>query len=412
MSTENQEYSSKSIQVLEGLEAVRKRPGMYVGSTGPMGLHHLVYEVVDNSIDEAVAGFCNHIRVTIHKEDIIEVSDNGRGIPVDKHEKYNVSALEIVMTKLHAGGKFDNKTYKISGGLHGVGVSVVNALSEWLEVRVARDGKIYSQRYNCGVKEYDVKPVGKSETNGTQVKFRADSKIFETTEYNFDVLSKRLRELAFLNKGIKIEIRDLRKKEEKFHIFQFNGGIVTFIEHLNEAKNALHPKPIYFEYIKDDIQLEVAMEYNDGYAENVFAYVNNINTTEGGTHVSGFHAALTKTFNDYLKKYELDKKFNAVISGDDTREGLTAVLSLKIPNPQFEGQTKTKLGNSEVKGLVQTAVSEKLAVFFDENPKIGKIIIEKTMQAAKAREAARKARELARRKNELSSESLPGKLAG
>ncbi|MFC1503928.1 DNA topoisomerase (ATP-hydrolyzing) subunit B [Spirochaetota bacterium] len=405
------DYTSKNIQVLEGLTAVRKRPGMYVGSTGPEGLHHIVYEVVDNSIDEAVAGFCNHIRITILKDNIIEVADNGRGIPVDPHPKFKVSALEIVMTKLHAGGKFDNKSYKISGGLHGVGVSVVNALSEWLEVKVARNKKVYVQKYKRGKKEAPVKTKGKATNTGTLIRFKPDSQIFDAIDFNFDTLSKRLRELAFLNMGLRIEIRDMRKKQEKFHIFQFKGGIISFIEHINESKTSLHSKPIYFEYEKENMKIECAIEYNDGYTENVYTYVNNINTTEGGMHLAGFKAAMTKTFNDFVKKYELDKKTNIVITGDDTREGLTAVLSVKIPNPQFEGQTKTKLGNVEVKSFVQGAVQERLGAYFDENPKVGKNILQKSIQAAGAREAARKARELARRKTALSNESLPGKLA-
>ena len=405
------DYTAEQIQILKGLDAVKKRPGMYIGSTGIDGLHHLVYEVVDNSVDEAMAGFCTLIQVTIEKGNVIRVSDDGRGIPVALHSTEKMSALEIVMTKLHAGGKFDKESYKVSGGLHGVGVSVVNALSEWCEVEVYRDGKIYWQRYKRGIPEQDVRSIGDSDKAGTQTRFFPDRKIFESINFSFDVLSRRLRELAFLNKGIKITISDERLSQQKVNEFQFDGGIASFISYLNKNKVALHKDPIYFYAERDSTIVEVAIEYNDGYNENIFTYVNNINTKEGGTHLIGFKSALTRTLNDYLRKSKMSKKIDESLTGEDVREGLTAVISIKVQNPQFEGQTKGKLGNSEVKGIVESLVNEHLSFYFDENPSAIEKILEKTMVAAKAREAARKAKELTRRKTFLESSSLPGKLA-
>ncbi|WP_319416078.1 DNA topoisomerase (ATP-hydrolyzing) subunit B [Marispirochaeta aestuarii] len=404
-------YSAEHIQVLKGLDAVRKRPGMYIGSTGPDGLHHLVYEIVDNSIDEALAGYCSDIQVFLEKGNIVRVVDNGRGIPVDMHPLENVSALEIVMTRLHAGGKFDKNSYKVSGGLHGVGVSVVNALSEWCEVEVHRQGEIYTQSYDRGIPKEPVRSIGPTELKGTTIRFKADDEIFETTEYSFDILSNRLRELAFLNKGIKIVITDDRLTTPKVHEFKFDGGVKSFVEFLNKNRTVIQKEPIYFHVTKDDSELEVAIEYNDGFNESIFCFVNNINTREGGTHLVGFKSALTRTFNDLLKKSKYAKKMEESFSGDDTREGLTAVVSVKIPNPQFEGQTKAKLGNSEVKGLVESIVSENLSWYFDENPQTAEKLLDKIMTAAKARAAARKARDLTRRKNLLDSTGLPGKLA-
>jgi DNA gyrase subunit B len=404
-------YSAEQIQVLKGLDAVRKRPGMYIGSTGPDGLHHLVYEIVDNSIDEALAGYCSEIAVTIEKGNIIRVVDNGRGIPVDMHPIEKVSALEIVMTKLHAGGKFDKNSYKVSGGLHGVGVSVVNALSEWCDVEVHRQGQIYTQSYKRGVPNEPVRSIGQTDLKGTTILFKADDEIFEETSYSFDILSNRLRELAFLNKGIKITISDDRLTSPKVHEFKFDGGVKSFVEFLNKNRTVIQKEPIYFHVTKDMTELEVAIEYNDGFSESIFCFVNNINTREGGTHLVGFKSALTRTFNELLKKSKLGKKFEDTFSGDDTREGLTAVVSVKIPNPQFEGQTKAKLGNSEVKGIVDSIVSENLSWYFDENPQIGEKLLDKIMTAAKARAAARKARDMTRRKNLLESTGLPGKLA-
>ena len=404
-------YSAQSIQILKGLEAVRKRPGMYIGSTGPDGLHHLVYEVVDNSIDEALAGHCAAISVSIERGNVIRVTDDGRGIPVDIHTEENVSALELVMTRLHAGGKFDKKNYKVSGGLHGVGVSVVNALSEWLEVEVHREGQIYTQRYQRGVADGPVAVTGTTERHGTTVTFKADSTIFENVDYSFDVLSKRLRELAFLNRGIMIHIEDNRLPTQKTHDFKFDGGVREFVQYLNKNKTVVHREPIYFEAERDDVQVEIALEYNDGYNENIFTFVNNINTAEGGSHLIGFKSALTRTFNEYLKKSKLSKKIDESLTGDDVREGLTSVVSVKVPEPQFEGQTKGKLGNSEVKGIVESVTNEQLTVFFDANPTVIEAILEKTVVAAKARAAARRARELTRRKSFLESSGLPGKLA-
>lgn len=411
MAAAEKTYSSKNIQVLEGLDPVRKRPGMYIGSTGAQGLHHLVYEVVDNSIDEAMAGYCKNITVTIEKDNIIKVEDDGRGIPVDMHPKLKISALEVVMTKLHAGGKFDNETYKVSGGLHGVGVSVVNALSTELIAEVNKDGKLYRQVYHRGVPEEPVKEVGTSNKTGTTVTFKADPEIFETTVYDYKILANRLRELAFLNRGIRITLIDKRESEVVSNEFYYEGGIEMFITHLNENKKTLHDKPIYLHKTEDKTDVEVAMQYVDAYNENIFTYCNNINTTEGGTHLVGFRTALTRVYTDFAKKLELDKKNKITFMGEDTREGLVAVVSVKIPNPQFEGQTKTKLGNTEVRAVTEKLVVEGLNDYFSQNPKVIKAILEKIISAAQAREAARKARDLARRKNALESDSLPGKLA-
>ena len=408
-------YSANNIQVLEGLDAVRKRPAMYIGSTDAYGLHHLVYEIVDNSIDEALAGFCDNIQVIIHKDNSVEVIDNGRGIPVDMHPVYKKPALEIVLTKLHAGGKFNNDTYKVSGGLHGVGVSVVNALSKKFMVEVHRDNKKYTQSYSKGKPLADMKKGGESKNNGTKIHFWPDDEIFEISEFNFDTLSKRLRELAFLNAGIKITLRDERELKEKTskgteHIFQFKGGIVSFVQFLNESKTAIVKKPLYFHASKDNIDIEIALQYIDSYNENVFTYANNINTKEGGTHLVGFKSALTRVINDFLKKGKYDKNITQ-LSGDDVREGLVAIISVKIPEPQFEGQTKMKLGNSEVKGIVESATHENLSLFFDENPQDVKKIIEKCILGARARIAAKKARDLTRRKSALEHDTLPGKLS-
>ncbi|MBN1647072.1 MAG: DNA topoisomerase (ATP-hydrolyzing) subunit B [Spirochaetales bacterium] len=404
-------YSAQHIQILKGLDAVRKRPGMYIGTTGIDGLHHLVYEIVDNSIDEALAGFCTEISVIIEKGNVVRVEDNGRGIPVDIHPVEKVSALEVVMTKLHAGGKFDKNSYKVSGGLHGVGVSVVNALSTWFEVNVHKDGEIHTQSYDRGIPREPVKIIGKTDKKGTIARFFPDETIFETINFSFDVLTNRLRELAFLNKGIKINICDERLEKSKEASFQFEGGVKSFISYLNKNKTAIHREPIYIDVSKDDVELELALEYNDGYAEMVLSFVNNINTREGGTHLSGFRSALTRTINDFLKKSKISKKMDETLSGDDVREGLTAVVSVKVPNPQFEGQTKAKLGNSEVKGIVESLTNEHLSYYFDEHPQDIENILEKTVLAAKARAAARRAREMTRRKSFLDSSSLPGKLA-
>ena len=405
------EYGAKNIQVLEGMEAVRKRPAMYIGDVGVRGLHHLVYEVVDNSVDEALGGFADQVDVVIHGNNSVSVLDNGRGIPVDIHKGEKKPAVEVVLTILHAGGKFDKKTYKVSGGLHGVGVSCVNALSEWLEVEVKRDGKIHHMRFQRGKTVGKLTVLGKSKATGTKVTFKADKEIFHIPiEYNYEILANRLRELAFLNKGLTITLKDERVGKEKDAEYKFAGGIVSFVQELNKNKNSLHPKVIYFEKEKDAVQVEIAMQYNDGYAENIFSYVNNINTTEGGTHVSGYKASLTRTVNQYCKGKNILKD-DVSIQGDDIREGLTVVISCKVPNPQFEGQTKTKLGNSEVEGLVESVVNEGLGKFFEENSSVANKIIEKAVLAAKAREAARKARELTRRKGALESGSLPGKLA-
>jgi DNA gyrase subunit B len=403
------EYKAENIRVLEGLEAVRKRPAMYIGTTGLDGLHHLVYEVVDNSVDEALAGFCTEVNVVIHSDNSVTVTDDGRGIPVDMHPTEKIPAAEVVMTKLHAGGKFDKDSYKISGGLHGVGVSVVNALSEWLEVEIRRDGKVYQQTYHRGVPQTGLEVVGKTKARGTKVTFKADKEIFEDGNYNFDTLSKRLRELSFLNKGLKITIKDERDGKE--HEFRYAGGIVSFVEHLNRNKNPIHKKPIYVEREKDRVQIEIALQYNDGYQEQMFSFANSINTREGGTHLSGFKAALTRTINSYGSSRGLFKDLKANLSGDDVREGLTTVINVRLAEPQFEGQTKTKLGNSDVKGIVESAVNEALGEYFEENPTIAKKLTQKCISAATARDAARKARDLARRKGALEVSNLPGKLA-
>ncbi|MCK6619487.1 MAG: DNA topoisomerase (ATP-hydrolyzing) subunit B [Calditrichaceae bacterium] len=402
------EYSAEKIQVLKGLEAVRRRPAMYIGDVTPRGLHHLVYEIVDNSIDEAMAGFCNNIVVTIHQDEIVSVVDDGRGIPVDVHKETGKSALEVIMTVLHAGGKFDKSTYKVSGGLHGVGASVVNALSEWCEVQVYRDGVTWEQKYERGVPVAPVKQTGKTKKSGTRVVFLADKEIFKKIKYTFETLANRLRDLAFLNKGLKITLRDERVGEEQEEVFHYKGGLVEFVRYLDQNRTALH-KPIYYEDEREGVQVEIAFEYNDSYNENIFSYCNNVNTIEGGTHLSGFRSALTRTINNYGAKNNLLKK--VVIQGEDTREGITAIISVKVAEPQFEGQTKTKLGNSEVKGIVESVTNDKLAEFLEQNPSVGKRIIEKCITAANSREAARKARELTRRKSALESNSLPGKLA-
>ena len=404
------DYTAGQIKVLKGLQAVRKRPGMYIGSTSSRGLHHLVYEVVDNSIDEAMAGFCTEILVTIAEGDTITVVDNGRGIPVDIHPTEKVPGVELAMTTLHAGGKFDKDMYKVSGGLHGVGVSVVNALSEWLEVQVWRGGKEYHQRYERGVKTTDLKETGKAKETGTKVSFKPDHEIFTELRYNFDTLSNRLRELAFLNKGLKIVLRDEREDEVQEEEYQYEGGLASYVEFLRGSRSPLHKDTVYFEASRPEAEIELAMQYDDGFSENTHTFVNNINTHEGGTHLTGFKAALTRTINDYARKAGIFKK-GETLSGDDVREGLTCVLSVKVMEPQFEGQTKTKLGNSEVRGAVEAAVNEHLAIFLEEHPKDAKQIIEKSLQAARAREAARKARDLARKKSALESGVLPGKLA-
>ena len=404
-------YSAEHIQVLEGLEHVRKRPSMYIATTGPEGLHHLVYEVVDNSVDEALAGFCTEISVTIEPGNVIRVEDNGRGIPVDIHPTEHVSALEVVMTRLNAGGKFHKDSYKVSGGLHGVGVSVTNALSEWCEVRVHFDGKTYFQKYHIGEPQDKVKVVSETDKRGTATRFKADESIFEEIQYSFDLLSGRLRELAFLNKGVKISITDERSSKIKTHTFEFTGGVKSFIEYLNKNKKSIQNEPIYFEGEREDVTVEIALEYNDGYTETIFSYANNINTRGGGTHLSGFKSALTRTLNDFLRKSKRSKKADENLSGDDVREGLTAVVSVKVPEPQFEGQTKGKLGNSEVQGIVESFVREKLTDYFEEKLGVVEKILEKALMASKARMAARKARELTRRKGFLESAGLPGKLA-
>jgi DNA gyrase subunit B len=408
-SRSNGSYDTDSIQVLEGLAAVKKNPAMYIGSTDERGLHHLVYEVVDNSIDEALAGYCTKIQVILNKDESVTVSDDGRGIPVAVHKKYQKSGVELVLSTLHAGGKFDNQAYKVSGGLHGVGVSVVNALSEWLEVKVKRNGKEYFQKYDHGVAIEPLKEIGISERNGTTVTFLPDPEIFETTDIKFDTISNRLKELAFLNAGLEIELKD--ERIEKIDTFKFDGGIREFVTHINRNKAPLHPEPIYLYAEKEDFEVEIAIQYTDGYTENIFTFANNINTHEGGTHLSGFKGALTRVFNDYGKKNKIFDSDDFSLSGEDCREGITTVISCKVRHPQFEGQTKTKLGNSDVRGIVESLTNEKLSEFFEENPSVAKIILEKATTASKAREAARKARELTRRKGLLESSALPGKLA-
>ncbi|MFC1521382.1 DNA topoisomerase (ATP-hydrolyzing) subunit B [Elusimicrobiota bacterium] len=413
---ENQSsYTAKEIQVLEGLEAVRRRPAMYIGSTGPTGLHHLVYEAVDNSVDEALAGVAKNIDITIHKDDVISVADDGRGIPVDtitdsKDSKVRgKSALEVVMTVLHAGGKFGKKAYQVSGGLHGVGISVVNALSEWMETEVYRDGKIYKQNYARGKPKSSVQTAGKTSDRGTKQTFKPDPEIFSSTNFSFETLSKRLRELAFLNAGVRITIID--ERQDKKHVFLYEGGIREFVKFLNSKKTTIHPDPIVILKKKEDTWVEMAMQYNDGFDESIHTFANNINTIEGGTHLTGFRSSLTRVVNDYIKRYDLLKGKITSMSGDDAREGLTAVLSIKLPHPQFEGQTKTKLGNYDVEGLVKSLVGDALSTFFEEHPQTATTICQKAVRAAEAREAARKARDLTRRKGLLDSSSLPGKLA-
>ena len=413
MGVENTEYGADQIQILEGLEAVRKRPGMYIGSTSSRGLHHLVYEIVDNSVDEALAGVCTEINVTINPDNSITVTDNGRGIPVGINHKAGLPAVEVVFTVLHAGGKFGGGGYKVSGGLHGVGASVVNALSEWLEVSIYHEGKIYQQRYERGKTMYSLKVTGDCEEDrhGTTVTFLPDKEIFEETVYDYDILKQRLREMAFLTKGLKIVLKDNREGMEREKIFHYEGGIREFVTYLNKSKEALYPEIIYCEGNKDGVYVEVAMQHNDSYTENSYGFVNNINTPEGGTHIVGFRNALTKTFNDYARKNKLLKDSEPNLSGDDIREGLTAIVSVKIEDPQFEGQTKQKLGNSEARGAVDSVVSKQLEIFLEQNPSVAKTTIEKSVLAQRAREAARKARDLTRRKSALDSMSLPGKLA-
>ena len=408
-----QEYEADQIQILEGLEAVRKRPGMYIGSTSSRGLHHLVYEIVDNAVDEALAGYCDHIEVTINEDNSITVVDNGRGIPVGINKKAGIPAVEVVFTILHAGGKFGGGGYKVSGGLHGVGASVVNALSKWLEVTIYREGKIYKQRYERGHVIYKLKEIGECELDktGTTVSFLPDSEIFEDTIYDFNILKQRFREMAFLTKGLRISITDKRTEENTSKSFHYEGGIKEFVSYLNKSKDPLYNDIIYCEGMKDNVMVEVAMQHNDSYTENTYGFVNNITTPEGGTHVVGFRNALTKTFNDYARKNKLLKESEPNLSGDDIREGLTAIISVKIEDPQFEGQTKQKLGNSEARGAVDNIVSTQLEIFLEQNPQVAKLTIEKSVLAQRARDAARKARDLTRRKSALDGMSLPGKLA-
>lgn len=406
-----QEYGASQIQVLEGLEPVRKRPGMYIGSTGPRGLHHLVYEVVDNSIDEALAGYCSDIYVSINEDGSILVKDNGRGIPVEVHPKTGKSTLETVLTVLHAGGKFGGGGYKVSGGLHGVGISVVNALSEWLVAEVHHDGKIYRQRYEKGVATSEIKVVGETKITGTTITFKPDATIFDEVEYKYDTLEHRLRELAFLNKGVNIVLEDKREDQEKIKKFHYEGGLREFVKHLNKTKTGIHDDIVYIEKKVKDYMVEVALQYTDGYTENIYSFANNINTHEGGTHLSGFKTAMTKVVNDYSRKNGILKEKDSNLLGEDIREGLTAVISIKLPEPQFEGQTKTKLGNTVVRGVVDSVTVEEIGSFLEENPTTARIIVDKALRAQRAREAAKKARELTRRKSVLESTSLPGKLA-
>jgi len=407
------QYNAEHIQVLEGLEAVRKRPGMYIGSTSQEGLHHLVYEVVDNSIDEAMQGHCDQINVIIEKGNIVTVVDNGRGIPIDTHPKVNKPAVEVVMTTLHAGGKFGGEGYKVSGGLHGVGVSVVNALTEWLEVEINwEDGKLYRQKYERGVPTTELKAIGEgNEVTGTKISFKPDPDIFETLNFKYKNISQRLKELAFLNKGLKIVFEDRRGEELKRDEFHYEGGIVSFVNYLNKNKKSLYPNPIFIENEGKEGNVEIAIQYHDGYNNSIFAFANNINTKEGGTHLSGFKSALTRTVNDYARKKGFLKEDDDNLKGKDIREGLTAIISVKLEDPQFEGQTKTKLGNSEMRGYVDSTLSSNLKTYLEENPKIGKVIVNKAISAARARKAARKARDLTRRKSALTSTALPGKLS-
>ena len=411
----NNNYTASNIQVLKGLEAVRRRPSMYIGDTGSRGLHHLVYEVVDNSVDEAMAGFCDTIQVVLHEDQSITVIDNGRGIPVDMHPTQKKSALEVVMTVLHAGGKFEHSSYKVSGGLHGVGVSVVNALSTWCKVEVCRDDEVYFQEYERGTPKADVKKIGTRKKSGTKTTFMADDTIFNKIDFSFDVLAGRMRELAFLNPGLRIDMKSERPGREKEVSFMFKGGLSSFVEYINENKTKIFKKPIAFQKELENVDVAVAIQYNEGYSESVYAYVNNIHTTEGGTHLVGFRSALTRTINNYVSKNNMlkngNKKAEISLTGDDSREGLAAVISIRVVDPQFEGQTKTKLGNGEVKGIVERVVGEFLSEYFEENPPVAKKIIEKTISAARSREAARKAKELTRRKSALDSAALPGKLA-
>jgi DNA gyrase subunit B len=406
---ENGSYDTDSIQVLEGLKAVKQNPAMYIGSTDERGLHHLVYEVVDNSIDEALAGFATKISVSLNKDGSVTVIDDGRGIPTAIHKKYNKSGVELVMTTLHAGGKFDSQAYKVSGGLHGVGVSVVNALSSWLEAKVRRNGKEYYQKYDHGAAVSPLEETGNAENSGTTITFLPDPEVFETVDIKFETITTRLKEQAFLNAGLEIEILDERSGQS--NTFKYDGGISEFVQHINRNKTALHPNPIFLKAEKEDVEVEIAIQYTDGYTENIFTFANNINTHEGGTHLSGFKGALTRVLNDYGRKNNLFEGIDFSLSGEDCREGITTVISCKVRNPQFEGQTKTKLGNSEVRGIVESLTNEKLSEFFEENPVVARTIIEKSVTASRAREAARKARELTRRKGLLESSALPGKLA-
>ena len=404
-------YDAKDITVLEGLSAVRKRPGMYIGSTGTRGLHHLIYEVVDNSIDEAMAGFCDNVMVVLNKDDSVTVVDDGRGIPVKKIDKYNRPAVEIVLTKLHAGGKFGGQGYKVSGGLHGVGISVVNALSEKLKIEIRRDGYIYSQDYIKGVPTGPLKKGEKTKTHGTAITFYPDTEVFEDLDYKYEILASRMKEMAFLNKGLKITLADHREEEEKKEEYRYEGGIIDFVNYLCEKKDCLHKKVIYIDNKNDDHEVEIAMQYTSGYSESIFSFANNINTTEGGTHLSGFRSALTRTVNDYARNNNILKDKDENLQGEDVREGLTAIISVKLKDPQFEGQTKTKLGNSEMKGFVESTVNSRLAEFMGENPSVARVIVSRCMDAARARNAAKKARDLTRKKSLLESGSLPGKLA-
>ncbi|CCF16077.1 DNA gyrase, B subunit [Brevibacillus laterosporus GI-9] len=412
VTTKDQNYDASQIQVLEGLEAVRKRPGMYIGSTSSRGLHHLVWEIVDNSIDESLAGYCTEINVLIHKDNTITVIDNGRGIPTGIHEKTGKSTVETVLTVLHAGGKFGGGGYKVSGGLHGVGSSVVNALSEWMTVTVKQNGNIYSMRFNVGAPEEELKITGETDTTGTTITFKPDPTIFtETTVYEYELLQKRIRELAFLNKGLRITLEDQREGQERRDDFYYEGGIKSYVEFLNKNRESLHDEVIYCEGEKDGLQVEVAIQYNDSYVSNIYSFANNINTHEGGTHEAGFKAGLTRVINDYSRKFNFLKEKDQNLSGDDVREGITAIISVKIPEPQFEGQTKTKLGNSEARSITESVFVERFQEFMEQNPAVAKKVVEKSLMAARAREAARKARELTRRKNALEVSALPGKLA-